>query len=557
MALTRAVCSLLLACGCAGWANGQGAPAPVVASRLAAQDAAPTAVVASKLAGQDATPAPVVASKLIAPDATPAPVVPPIATSQDVTPTSVVPSTAAAQDVAPASVVPSRPARQDATLAPVVLSTPNAGEGQGASALHETIPLIVPEGMAIQIALDDEVRIRKIGQVISGHVVEPVYAFDKLVVPVGTKVTGEITKIEGISTGERTLNALNAEFSPAHKIEVEFTEFILPDGKHLPVHTRVTPGSGQVIQFVTAKDPDKTKDAKDVAAEKAKEAKARAKREWNSAMEQVKQPGKLRKVERYAIAQLPVHPQYIDAGTVYLAELRQPLDFGTEPLSPQLAESLRSPPPDGAFVRARLVTALNSATSQKGDEVEAMLSRPLLDGERLILPQGAILKGSVIQVQPARYMSRNGQLRFVFHDLVLPGGLDEKVSAVLGAVESAKSDNLKLDSEGGAQATSPKTRYLQTGIALGLAVVSGAGDGDADVLNKSAGGAGGFKLVGIVVGIVAHSQPLGIAMGALGAGRSVYIHFVARGRDVVFPENTAMEIGIGVRAAPSEKPAQQ
>src|SRR6202046_2852614 len=427
MALTRAVCSLLLACVCAGWASGQDATAPL----------------ASRPGGQDATPS---------------------------------------------SVVPSRPASQDTTPTPVAPSRPNAVENQGAITAQETIPRIVPEGMAIQIALDEEVRIRKIGQPISGHVVEPVWAFDKLVVPVGTKVTGEITKIEGISTGERALNALNAEFSPAHKIDVEFTEFVLPDGKHLPVRTRVTPGPGQVIQFVTAKDPDKTKDAKDAAAEKAKEAKAEAKREWNSAMEQVKQPGKLRKVERYAISQLPVHPQYIDAGTVYLAELRQPLDFGTEALSPQLAESLRSPPPDGAFVRARLVTALNSATSQKGDEVEAMLSRPLLDGERLMLPQGR---------------TRTGR----------------------GGVKSAKSDNLKLDSEGGAQATSPKTRYLQTGIALGLAAVSAAGDGDADVLNKSAGGAGGFKLVGIVVGLVARSQPLGIAMGAAGAGRAAYIHF--------------------------------
>ena len=31
----------------------------------------------------------------------------------------------------------------------------------------------------------------------------------------------------------------------------------------------------------------------------------------------------------------------------------------------------------------------------------------------------------------------------------------------------------------------------------------------------------------------------------------VYIHFIARGRDVVFPENTAMQIGISVRPTPS------
>jgi hypothetical protein len=452
---------------------------------------------------------------------------------------------ASAQDAPPVPPLDSRlpPAYTDANTPP--------------SAPLETVPLIVPKGMAVQIALDQEIRIRKVGQPISGRVVEHVYAFDKLVVPVGTAATGRISKIEEISNGKRALSALDAEFTPAHKIDVEFTELVLPDGKHLPIHTRVTLGSGQVIQFITAADADQQKGMKDVAAEKTKEAKEEAKREWDSAMQQVKAPGKVRKIERYAVAQLPVHPQYIDAGTVYLAELQQPLDFGSEPLTPQLASSLSSPPPDGSFVRARLMTPLSSARSQIDDQVEAMLTRPLFDGDRLILPQGAILRGSVVQVEPARHMSRNGQLRFVFHDLVLPNGLDQKVSTVLAGVQAGKTDNLKLDSEGGARAISPKSRYLQTGIALGLAAVSAAGDGDADVLNKSAGGANGFKLVGIAVGIAARSNPLGIAMGALGASRSVYIHFIARGRDVVFPENTAMQIGIGIRPVLATVPLQQ
>ena len=453
-----------------------------------------------------------------------------------------------AQDALPAPSPASRP---------TVPSTDDAKVAAAAPAPAETVPLIVPAGMAVQVALDKEVRIRKVGQPVSGHVVEPVYAFDKLVVPVGTSVTGQITKIGDVSKGKRTLDALDAEFTPARSIDVEFNEFILPDGKHLPIQTRVTPGSGQVIQFVAAASQEKKNGVADAAAEKAKEAKEEAKREWDSAMQQVKEPGKAHKLERYTMAQLPVHPQYLESGSVYLAELQQPLDFGTEPLTPQLAASLDSPPPDGSFVRARLVTPLSSATSQKGDEVEAMLSRPLFDGDRLILPQGATLKGSVIQVQPALHMSRNGELRFVFHDLVLPSGLDQKVSAVLAGVQAEKTANLKLDSEGGAQATSPKSRYLQTGIVLGLAAVSAAGDGDADVLNKSAGGAGGFKLVGIAVGMAARSNSLGIAMGALGASRSIYVHFIARGRDVVFPKNTAMQIDIGVRPESSAKPLQQ
>ena len=165
---------------------------------------------------------------------------------------------------------------QDARPAPSPDSRLPADDSKPAPTPLETVSLIVPKGMAVQIALDEEVRIRKVGQPISGHVVEPVYAFDKLVVPVGTTATGEITKIEGISNGKRTLSALDADFTPAHKIDVEFTEFVLPDGKHLSIHTRVTPGSGQVIQFITAADADQQKDTKHAAAAKAKEAKAEA-----------------------------------------------------------------------------------------------------------------------------------------------------------------------------------------------------------------------------------------------------------------------------------------
>ena len=64
-----------------------------------------------------------------------------------------------------------------------------------------------------------------------------------------------------------------------------------------------------------------------------------------------------------------------------------------------------------------------------------------------------------------------------------------------------------------------------------------------------AGGAGGFKLIGIAMGLLVHSQPLGMAMGAYGASMSIYAHFISRGRDLVFPKNTAMEISIGPRVS--------
>jgi hypothetical protein len=442
-----------------------------------------------------------------------------------------------AQDVAPPPALTHRPASE-------LQASPEA-----------TISLTVPAKTPIHVALDKEVRVRKAGQVIRGHVVDPVYAFDQQVIPAGTEVTGRILRLQGPSGKSRALDALNADFTPASKIEITFDALVLPGGKNIAIHTNVAPGSGQVIQFVSAADADrKKKGLTDEASKRTKEAKAQARQQWDDAMKQVKAPGKIHRLERYALAQSPVHPQYIDAGTVYLAELQDPLDFGTEPLTPELTDSLTAAPPDGSVVHAELMTALSSATTQKGAAVEAVISQPLFHDKKLIVPQGSILSGSVIQVQPTRRMSRNGQLRIVFHELRLPDGVEQKVEASVAGVQAGKADNVKLDSEGGAQATTPKTRYLTTGISIGMAAISGRGDPDAKVANpagnasnRAIGGLGGFKLVGAVLGGVVQSRAFGYSMGAYGAGVSVYTHFIARGHDVVFAKNTAMEIGIGTR----------
>ena len=424
----------------------------------------------------------------------------------------------------------------------------------GRPALSETVALTVPKGTPVQVALDREVKISKAGQSLHGRVIEPVYAFDKLVIPVGSEVTGQVTKIESVSKFTRTTSALNADFTPTRKVDVEFTELTLPDGRRLPLSTIVTPGSGQVIQFVSAEQAAKKKTVKSGAEDKANQAKQQAKQAWDNALEQIEAPGKVHRLKRYAISLLPVHPQYIDPGTAYFAELQEPLDFGSEPLTSELASSIGTTPPDGSIVHARLVTPLSSALAQKGDRVEAVVSQPLSDGTRLIVPQGSFLKGSVVQVVSARRLSRNGQLRFVFHELVLPDGVEQKIDAVLSGVEAGKADNLKLDSEGGAQATSPKSRYLKTGISIGMAVISGLGDEDSKVYNAGGntsnrviGGAGGFKLIGMALGAAVKSRAFGYSMGAYGAGMSVYTHFVARGREVVFPKDTAMDIGVATR----------
>jgi hypothetical protein len=426
---------------------------------------------------------------------------------------------------------------QNAVFQPQPTSPPPSSE------VH-TIATTVPNGTPLQIALDKEVRVRKVGERITGRVMQPVYVFDRLVIPVGTAATGRISAIDPVSGGTRTLSALNADFTPSHKFAVVFDELILSDGRRIDLHATVVPGSGQVIRLVTA-DEHKKNVVKDAAAQKMDQARA----QWNNAMKQVESPGRMHLVTRYAVAQLPVHPQYIDAGTLYSAEVSQPLDFGSESVSSDTLSGIGTQPPPGSLVHAVLLTPLNSATTLKSADVEAQLSQPLVDQSHLILPAGTRLRGSVLQVRPARRLHRNGQLRIVFREVILPDGVVQTVDTRLEGIQSDSADNAQLDSEGGAKSTSSKTRYLSTGASVGLALIGSGGRNDVGDASPIAGGATGFKLIGLIVGVAFRSHNYGILMSAYGGSRSIYNNFLGRGRNIVFPKDTMMEIGFGNRTS--------
>jgi len=206
------------------------------------------------------------------------------------------------------------------------------------------------------------------------------------------------------------------------------------------------------------------------------------------------------------------------------------------------------------------MTPLSSATTRKGDPVEAVINQPLVVSDHLVLPEGSRLEGSVSQVSPARRWGHNGQLRITFHQVVPPNGVEQALKGSLEGVEVTNGEHLSLDSEGGAQVVTPKTRYLTTGIAVALAASSlspdhdrdlhdGGGDGGAGAAN----GASGFRLVGMLVGAFAQSRAVASGFGVYGAGMSIYSHFLARGHDVAYPKDMAMVIGLGARTGSSQK----
>jgi hypothetical protein len=421
-----------------------------------------------------------------------------------------------------------------------------------------TMPMSIAVGIPIKIALDSEVRVRNVGQPIHGKTVEPVYAFDKLLIPLGTEVSGKISAIDSVPARTRVLDATDGNFSPTRQVHVQFDELVMNDGRRIELRSATSPAPDGVLQFVSANaNKGRKNKVEQAASNKVNDTRQQIRQQWADLQKQIHEPGKMHKLKRFALAQLPIRPQYIDAGTTFDAELLQPLDFGTETLRPESLTDIGSRPPDGSVVHARLMTPLNSATAKSGDKVEAMITQPLSVSNRLILPEGTLIKGSVLQTRPARRFGRNGQLRILFHQVCPPNGVEQKVETNLEAVAVAKGEHLKLDSEGGAEVTTPRTRYLTTGIAVALAATQASPDRDAGQGNPSVGeaggsaanGASGFHLVGMAVSLAVGSRVLSAGFGSYGAAMSIYHHFLARGREVVYPKDMAMVIGLGTRGS--------
>src|SRR6266481_1855878 len=447
------------------------------------------------------------------------------------------------------------------------------------------IPLTIPTGTPLRIAVDQRVRIRDSGAVVHGKVVEAVYAFDQEVIPAGSVATGHVKSIAPVSGVRRTMAYANGDLTPFHRYEVAFDMITLPDGRQLPISTAVMPGTAEVVHLVSNPAKQQEKGVAGRATDRAKsEAKgkiAEAKQQAHEGWQKLTAPGKMHRLKEFVVAQSPYRRQYLQPGTRFVAELEAPLEFGeTTRTSEQLAAVGSEPVPDSTL-KARLVAEVSSATATRGTPVTAILTEPLYSPtHQLILPANSRLIGQVIKAKSARKLHRNGELRVVFErietseeamhalaQLQLQAQAQaersqaQRSQAMIGNLEGVEVDrraNMQLDEEGGARTTDSKTRYLSTGLAVLLAAAASHTEAERGTTEtagpgvRTAAGGSGFRLTGALLSLVAKSTPVSMAIGAYGASTSIYANFLSRGRDVVLPKDTPMEIGFGAPHAKSQ-----
>jgi hypothetical protein len=433
------------------------------------------------------------------------------------------------------------------------------------------IPLTVDAGRPLEVVIEQRTTIKTVGQPVAGTLVEPLYAYDRVVVPAGTRVLGHVAALEAPSKVARTRAILSGDLTPLRHIVLQFDTLVFEDGRRVDMRTVVKTEIPHLKRTSTPAPADGKEESADTgivhraeheAANRIKQAIGSAKQQERDILAEITQPGRTHRLKEALIERLPYHPLAISAGTGYQAELLAPLDFGR-------ADPSETAPPDArpapsSPLNARLITTLDSSKTPRGTEVRAVLIEPVFSADhKLILPEGTTLEGEVTLATHARWFHRNGQLRFIFEHVQVPTRDAVPLMASLQSVQASADDHLALDDEGGATVTNSKTRFIAPTLAL-LALHGNLDrhehpdpDGDGHMIQENNPGAvtaGGFFGLGILGIPLSHiASPISLTLSIMGASRSVYRNVVAKGREVQFPADTVMQLQL----APGPSAAQR
>jgi hypothetical protein len=363
--------------------------------------------------------------------------------------------------------------------------------GQTPADEASSVALHVPSGAPLRLYLTKRAS-KRVGAPVEAKLMEPIFGFDRQVIPAGTIVLGRVTQTQGVGKWQRVSTILNGDFTPIRRAQVEFTTLKLPDGREVGTDTVAAMGLNSIYIERSAKKKRKAQQERPpqnpnggILGTAKQTAKDRIQgvinARTNGFADIVRSPNKKEKLIDFLWSKAPYHPQYWRRGTRFDAPLRDPLDFGSACVKLADLAALGAQPAPDSVAHVRLLTALSSVSAKQGEMVEALLTAPLFSLEhKLVLPEGTRLTGEVVLAKRARHFHRAGQLRFNFQKVELPQEAANlrpaeqrpvpiKTQATLAAAEGSGKAPIQVDSEGSVQAKESKTRFIAPAISAVIA----------------------------------------------------------------------------------------
>lgn len=391
--------------------------------------------------------------------------------------------------------------------------------------------ITVATGIPLHIKVNRTAKLSA-GTKVEGVLLDPIYVGDRLVIPAGASVRGVVTGITPAAHQVRLQALLDGDVTPLHEPVVDFNTLRLPQLSYdIQLDSHALIRDTQIVRFdATSKKHSIFRQVKSMVSQRVHDTR-----------EAIFAPGKKDRALRLLYSQLPYHPQRIWAGTQFIADLNAPATI-TLPTEPPARLAI-NPSLNGLKVTARLEDSIDSSTAIKGTTVKAIVIQPIFDSsQNLILPEGAMLEGSILHSKPARSFGRNGELRFDFRRVDALNVSPRKVDGMLTGAAGSNNQNLTVDEEGNVKANPDKNRFVAPLLLGVLAVAGSQRDDDGNGLGRTTVASNGFGLIARIVALTANNRAVATSFGGYAFAKSIYFRFLTRGHEVTFPKDTLVEV---------------
>ena len=149
---------------------------------------------------------------------------------------------------------------------------------------------------------------------------------------------------------------------------------------------------------------------------------------------------------------------------------------------PALAKNVKLP--EGKKIHFTLNQTLRSDRSREGDKFSGVVSRNVRVGDKTVIPEGAVVRGTVTSVKRSGRVKGKAEMELSFDEIELPNGKTLDLAASLTELD----DKEEVTEEGGVQAEGTKKRDAAT-----IGAIAGGGKGAA--IGAGAGAAAGTGVV--------------------------------------------------------------
>ena len=173
--------------------------------------------------------------------------------------------------------------------------------------------------------------------------------------------------------------------------------------------------------------------------------------------------------------------------------------------------------PAGSKIPLSLKQAISTKNARDGDAVYAETSFPFVIGDRVIVPAGSYIQGTITHVERAGRVKGRAEILMHFSTLIYPGGYTVVLPGAVENVPGAEKTSMK-DEEGTIRQDSQTGEKAKT-------VATAAG-------------------TGAVVGGLSNGVKGGLIGAGIGGGIGTAIGMLSRGNDVRMEAGTTLEMVI-------------